>query len=95
MEAAGPGVLKVEATGDAVDVHNFSREVEAVHKLALHRLEVDLVQRNAAARDELIFVRTLATDRECRGCQLAEKSGRLFLAELRPRRGVGDFSGCE
>lgn len=86
MEAVRPCVLEVEAARDAIDIDNFSREIEALHQLALHRLEINLVESNTTARDEFVLIRTFAGDCECRGCELAEKLDCLRLTELRPRR---------
>ena len=82
MEAVRPRVLKVESARDAIDVDDFSSKVETVHELALHRAEVDLVESNAAARNELVLVHAFAADRERRCGELADKSSRLCLAEL-------------
>tara|TARA_B100000614_G_scaffold17802_1_gene14616 strand:+ start:1130 stop:1321 length:192 start_codon:yes stop_codon:yes gene_type:complete len=53
--SARPGGLEVEAAGDAVDVQALSGEVQAVYQLALHGFEIDFLETDAAAGDELIL----------------------------------------
>ena len=60
MVTTGPCVLEIEATSDAVYVHDFSCEVEALVEFAFHRFEIDLFELNSSAGDEFIFVEAFA-----------------------------------
>jgi hypothetical protein len=71
----GPGRLKVEAPGDPVDIEQFTREVQAGANAALHRFEIHLAQRHAAAHDKFVLVQALARHRQIRGEELAGQRG--------------------
>ncbi len=62
--ACRPGCLKVEATGDPVDVEQLTREKKSGTNPALHGFEVHLAEPHAATCDEFLFVQALAADRQ-------------------------------
>ena len=70
----GPGILEIEAAGDAVDVEDFAREMQPSAFPTFHGLEVDLGQLYAAAGDELVLEHALAVDLEFRGGEIISKS---------------------
>lgn len=61
-EASGPGGLEIEATGDGIYIQNFTSEVEAGTELAFQGVGVDVLERDAAAGDELFLVGASARD---------------------------------
>ena len=91
--AAGPCRLEIEAAGDAVDVQAFAREVEAGDKAAFHGAEVDLLQADAAAGDELLLVGGFPLHGESSIGEFADQGVFLFLWELRPLDFLGN-AGC-
>ncbi len=60
--AGGPGVLEIEAAGDAVDVEEFADEVEVFVEAGGEGFWVDLFEGDAAAGDEFVFVGGFAGD---------------------------------
>ena len=56
QSSACPGGLEIESAGDAVDIEALAGEVEPRDDSALHGLEIDLLEINAAAGDEFIRV---------------------------------------
>ena len=91
--AGGPGGLEVEAAGDAVDVQDFAGEVEAGDLFALHRFELEVIERDSAAGHEFIFVEALAIDDESGFDEFADECRTLILGEGGPGGVVGDFGG--
>ena len=85
--ASRPGVLEIEAAGDAVDVEDFAREVKAWALAAFHRLEVDFRKLHAAAGHELVLEHALAVDLELRGRELASQGLQRGVADVGPRGG--------
>ena len=63
-ESSGPSGLEVEASGDAINVKDFTGKVEAGHDAALHRLEVHFTHVNASAGYEFFFERTFSCHRK-------------------------------
>jgi hypothetical protein len=68
--AGGPRGLEIESTGDAINVQQFAREMQARAQAAFHRLEIHLAELHPAARDKLILIQTLARNREFRPREL-------------------------
>src|SRR5690606_29627931 len=60
--ARGPGGLKIEPAGDAIDVQNFTGKVHTFRDSALHRLQLNVAQVDTAAGDELVLVHAFALD---------------------------------
>ena len=56
-ESSGPSSLEVEASGDAINVKDFTGKEEAGHDAALHRLEIHFTHVNASAGYEFFFER--------------------------------------
>jgi hypothetical protein len=71
--AGGPGRLKVEAAGDAVDVEQFAGEVQSGTYPALHRSEIHIAQFHAAAGDEFVLVQALSGDFEVGANELQDQ----------------------
>ena len=55
-----PSGLEVVTSGDPVDIQGFSGKIKTRDQTALHRLEIDFVQRDSPAGDEFLFVHALA-----------------------------------
>ena len=82
--ARGPRRLKVEATGQPIDVQNLAREIQAGTQAALHRLEVDLVQVHTATRNKLFFEFALALHLIGTALKLIDQRGEVALGDFRP-----------
>lgn len=78
-----PGVLEVESAGESINIQDFPSKEQPVNQPALHRLEIHLVQADAATGDKFIFEDTLAGDR---------KFGTGELTGESPQAGFGDVS---
>lgn len=89
--SGGPCCLKIEAAGDAVDIENFACKVEPGLGLALHRLEIEVFQMDAAAGDEFVLVGALAGDLKFSCGELVNEFLGLFLGEVGPCLAFGDF----
>src|SRR5205807_7879536 len=72
--AGGPGGLEIEPAGEAVNVEQFTGEIEARANPAFHGLEIHLAQTHAAARDEFFLVQALAGDLELGANQLLNQT---------------------
>ena len=83
--------MEVEAAGDAVDVEDFAGEVEAGVGFAIHGFEVEILEVDAAAGDEFVFVGGLARDREGAGGELGEEGVGLLFAQVGVGEGFWDF----
>ena len=58
--SGGPGVLKVKAAGDAVDVQYFPGEMESGAHFALHGLEIHFGKCNSAAFHKFVLIPVLS-----------------------------------
>lgn len=61
-EPGGPSGLKIESTGDAVDVQHLAGEKQSGCDAAFHGLKIDVPQINATARHKFLFERGFAAD---------------------------------
>lgn len=85
--------MEIEAAGDAIDVEDFTGEVEVWDGLAFHRFKVEIIQRHSAAGDKFFFVETFAGDFKF-GCgQFVGEAFRLLPGEVCPGRCFGDPGG--
>src|ERR1041385_2876148 len=82
--ARRPRCLKIKSAGDAVDVQHFAREKKSGANAALHRFEIDFAQTHTAARDELVFVQTLAGHVKFRAQELLNKRVLRGARQRRP-----------
>ncbi len=85
----GPGGLEVEAAGDAVDIEDFTGEVEVLMDFALHGFEVDFIEGDSAAGDEFVFIRAFAGGFEAGVFQGLEEGMEAGFGEFGPAGGVG------
>lgn len=91
--AGGPGRLEVEPAGDAVDVEDFAREVEAGLGLAFHRLQIEVLEGDSTAGDELVLVGALAGDLEGSGGEFGDEGVELGLGEVGPGLALANAGG--
>ena len=68
--ARGPCCLEIEAARDAVNVQQFASEKKSWTNSALHGLEADFAEANAAAGDEFVLVQAFARHLKLRAQQL-------------------------
>ena len=80
----GPGGLKIEASGNAVDVQRLAGEIQAGNLPAFHGLHVDLLQGNPPASDKLLLVHAFADDLEFGFMKFLEEENFLFARKFRP-----------
>ncbi len=59
-----PSGLKVKATSEAIDVEGFPREIKARNKAAFHCFEINFVEGDSSAGNELLFVHAFPGDEE-------------------------------
>ena len=62
--AGGPSGLEVKATGEAIDVEGFSCEIKARNKATFHCFEINFVEWNSSAGDELLLIHAFPGDEE-------------------------------
>jgi hypothetical protein len=60
--SGGPGILKVEASGDAIDIQYFPREMESGAHFAFHGFEVHFGKSHSATFYKFVFVAILSQD---------------------------------
>ena len=92
--SGGPGGLEVEAAGDAIDIEDLAGEVEAGDGLALHRFELDVIERDATAGYEFVFIKAFTGDLKFGAHQFLDEAVGLGAGEIGPRGIVFD-SGSE
>ena len=85
--------MKVEAAGDAVDIENLSGKVEPGVLFAFHAFELHVIERNAAAGNEFIFVQAFSIHGKFRLNQLLCESLTLEFCDLGPSCGIDDSGG--
>ena len=81
---SGPGGLKVETTGDAVEVDALTGEVQSRDVSALHGFEVDGFAADSATGHELVFVGSLAHGLVSRLFEQFDERHGLELGQLAP-----------
>ena len=62
--SGGPSGLKVKATGEAIDIEGFPCEIKARNKAAFHCFEINLVEGDSSAGNELLLIHTFPGDEE-------------------------------
>ena len=67
--AGGPGILKVEAAGDAIDIQYLPGEIESGAHFAFHGFEVHFRKSHSAAFYKLVFESILSQDSQLSGHQ--------------------------
>ena len=80
-----PGPLQIVATADAIDVEDFTGEVEAWDEAGSHGVRIDLGRVDATGHDlclqEAVRLDALGFEADAEG----GKASKLLLAELRDR----------
>ena len=62
--AGGPSGLEVKATGEAIDIEGFPCKIKAGNKAAFHCFEINFVEGNSPAGDELLLIHAFPGNEE-------------------------------
>jgi hypothetical protein len=63
----GPSGLKVKATGETIDIKGFPCEIKARNKATFHCFEINFVEGDSSAGNELLLIHTFPGDEELGG----------------------------
>jgi len=91
--AGGPGGLKIESTGNTVDVEQFAGKEQARADAALQGLKIDITQHYTAAGYKFILVQTFTRDQKFAAGELLTEGVHLRAREGRPARFPGKTGG--
>jgi hypothetical protein len=62
--SGGPSRLKVKAAGEAIDIEGFPCEIKARNKSAFHCFEINFVEGDSSASNELLLIHAFPGDEE-------------------------------
>ena len=82
--AGCPSRLKVEATGNTVNVEQFACEIEMRSDSAFHGLEIDLAKIDSATSNKLILIERFAIHFKLTVPKQPAQGVCLFAREVRP-----------
>ena len=69
-----PGGLEIETARDTVDVHDLPGKIEPRGAAALHRLKINLFERDTSRCHELVLIQALPLDLETTRGQFDRKT---------------------
>jgi len=82
--AGGPGILKIESTGDAIDIQYFPCEIESGAHLALHGFEINFGKSHSAAFYKFVFKSILSQDSQLSSHQTMTNLRDVFVGNSGP-----------
>lgn len=82
--SGGPGILEVETTGQTIYSQRLSGEIQTGEALALHGLEIHLVQAHATAGDELVLEQALALEGLMPGTKFFSQAAQFNFGKVSP-----------